>query len=600
MEFEAVFVLALIVIMIAALVKEILRTGIILFSTLSVLMAAGVISAEESLAGFSNKGAITVAILFLVSEGVRQTGAINIIATTFLPKKKTILPTLLLKIMLPVSFMSAFLNNTPIVIIFGPIIKKWADKMRLPASKFLIPLSYATMLGGMCTLIGTSTNLVVHGLMLDNGFSGIGMFEIAQVGVIVAFAGFLYLAFIAPLLLPGRKKGEAEPIEKKTYFYNISIPEKSSFVGKKIVNGHFPEHHDIFVTVLERNGKTKKTTSGETVIKKNDKLVIRGNINSLQQLISISGITIEDWENIDNHFKRSKLQQVEAVVSDSFPGIGQTLNEFNFYSHYRAIVAAIHRNGEEISTHTGDIPIRAGDNLILLATQNFVNRWSDRRDFYLVSETGQVETPVGRPRLYFALVLILLMIAGATFGKYLPGVNGTELDMFYFAAVITTLMFWTTLISAKNYTRHIDWDVLITIACAFGVSKGMQNSGLADIIAYGVINSVENLGPVFALAGVYLVTTFFTEVITNNAAAALVFPIALSVANQMGINPQPFFITICVAASASFATPIGYQTNLIVQSIGNYKFKDYLRVGIPLNIITFILSMIFIPRIWGF
>jgi di/tricarboxylate transporter len=172
--------------------------------------------------------------------------------------------------------------------------------------------------------------------------------------------------------------------------------------------------------------------------------------------------------------------------------------------------------------------------------------------------------------------------------------------MFYFAAVITTLMFWTTLISSKNYTRVINWDVLITIACAFGVSKGIQNSGLADIIAYGIINTVEDLGPVYVLAGVYLVTTLFTELITNNAAAALVFPIALSVANQMGISPNPFFITICVAASASFATPIGYQTNLIVQSIGNYKFKDYLRVGIPLNLIAFLISILVIPRIWSF
>jgi di/tricarboxylate transporter len=331
-----------------------------------------------------------------------------------------------------------------------------------------------------------------------------------------------------------------------------------------------------------------------------DKLVILGNDIVLEQLITISGITIEDYENIDVWFKKEKLIKAEVVVSESFPGIGQTLKEFDFYNYYRGIVAAIQRNGEKITTHTGDVELKAGDCLVVIATPIFIERWKGRRDFYLLSEKGEVETPASSPRIWIALSLVILMVIGATLSDKLPALNNNRIDMFLLAACVTTIMFYAKIISPKNYTGAVNWDVLITIACAFGISKGVQNSGLADLMASEMIGIAKHIGPITVMAAIFLLTTLFTEIITNNAAVALMFPIAMSAANQMGVNPHPFFIAICIAASASFATPIGYQTNMIVQGIGEYKFKDFLKVGLPLNLLVMIISIILIPLFWAF
>jgi di/tricarboxylate transporter len=601
MSNQGIFVLIMLGVMFVLLAKGKLKPGIILFSILTVFMVFGIITIDESLAGFSNKGMLTVFILFFVSEGVRQTGAMNRLIGVLLPKKRGWMPVLLFKMMLPVSLLSSFLNNTPVVIIFAPMIKKWAEKLRLPASKFLIPLSFATILGGMCTLIGTSTNLVVHGLMLENGFKGLTMFELGKVGLFVALAGILYLAFISPVLLPGKKRNIArDPVEIKKYYYNVIIPDKSPFIGKKIVNGHFPGHRDIFVTMLERNGMEIDTKPGETELFADDKLLILGQDSILEQLVSMTGIHIEEYENIDPWFKKKKLVKAEVVISDSFPGIGKTLKEFDFYNYYRGIVAAVQRNGEVITTHTGKVELKAGDCLVVLATPNFSERWKDRRDFYLLSEKGELEIPQSRPRIWFSLGLVILMVIGAALSDKIPALQGNKVDMFFLAACVATIMFWTQIIKIKNYTSVVNGDVLITIACAFGISKGVQNSGLADFVAHGLINLVKDIGPISVLAVIYLVTTVFTEIITNNAAVAIMFPISLSAANLMGVNPHPYFITICIAASASFATPIGYQTNLIVQGIGEYKFNDFMKVGIPLNIIAMLLSILLIPLIWKF
>lgn len=601
MNLPSIIVLILMIGMLVLLAKEILRPGIILLAVLTCLMILGIISTDDMLSGFSNKGMLTVFLLFFVSEGVRQTGALSICANVFLPKKKGWLPLMLVKMMLPITMLSSVLNNTPVVIIFAPMVKKWADKLRIPASKFLIPLSYATIFGGTCTLIGTSTNLVVHGLMLENGFAGLTMFELSKLGVIIAVLGTLYMALVSPLVLPGRKTGARQyAMDRKKYYYNVYLHPDSPFIGQSVSYGHFPEHRDIFITLIERDGLAIDVSAGETELCANDKLIVWGHEETLEHLIAIDGIFIEEYENIDKWFKQKKLTTIEVVLSDQFPALDRTLKEYDFYQHYRGVVAAIQRNGEKITSHTGDVPLKAGDCLMVLATDNFIERWNGRRDFYVISKKGDIEAPPAKPRIWFSLALAFSMIVGATFTENLPKIHGTSIDMFFMAACVTVIMFATKLISAKNYTSVVNWDVLLTIACALGISKGVQNSGLADAIALNLIKVVKSYGPVAVLAAVYLVTTIFTEVITNNAAVAIMFPISLSAATQMGVSPQPFFIAICFAASASFATPIGYQTNLIVQGIGEYKFSDFLKIGIPLNILYMIVCVTLIPLMWPF
>jgi di/tricarboxylate transporter len=601
MTFEGYFVIAVIVLMIIALVNDWMRPGLLLFSALVVLMAGGIVSTEESLAGFSNKGMLTVAVLFLVSEGVRNSGALNIVARAFLPKRRGKMPILLAKILIPVSFISAFLNNTPVVIIFAPMVRAWAEKMNLSPQKFLIPLSYATILGGICTLIGTSTNLVVHGLMLENGFNGLFMFELGKVGIWIALAGFIYLSFIGHRLLPGKKNNnKRDSLDYKEYFLDATLPRNSVLAGEEINNGRSHQLKDIIVHSIERDQEIIDTRKGKFTLQQDDKLVIAVKPEVLETLVPQRRLQFKALKGFGRFYKSTDIKQIEVVIAPRFPGINQTVEQFDFLNHYQAEVLAVHRNGETISTDVGSFRMKAGDSLVLLTNEHFIKNWGESTSFYLTSFIGEIPPPLYKGQRLFALLLVLLMILGATFGRYLPDVGGNKLDMFYFAAIVAVLMAWINVLPNRKYTKAISWDVLITIACAFGLSKALQNSGAADSIATTAINFSKAFGPIGVLVTVYLITTIFTEIITNNAAAALVFPIAFSAANQMGIDPKPFFIAICIAASASFSTPIGYQTNLLVQGLGNYKFGDYIKVGLPMNLIAFIISVTLIPMIWPF
>ena len=517
MTFEIGFVLLALMGMVIALIMDKMRPGMVLFSVVVLFLCVGILTPKEMLEGFSNKGMITVAMLFLVSEGIRQSGALGQVIKKLLPQRKTTVFKSQLRILPTVSFISAFLNNTPVVVIFAPIIKRWAESVKLPATKFLIPLSYATILGGICTLIGTSTNLVVHGMILEAGYEGFSMFELGKVGVFIAIAGIIYLFLFSSKLLP-----------------------------------------DV------RNDAVKLD---------------------------------DDTEEMGN------LHRVEAVIGPRFPGINKKLKDFNFERHYGAAIKEIKRNGQSFIQNLDNETLREGDTVVVMADDSFIQTWGESSVFVMIANGKDTEPVPGKGKRWFALALLILMIAGATVGE-LPVVQeafpALKLDMFFFVSVTTIIMAWTKIFPARKYTKYISWDILITIACAFAISKAMVNSGVADVVAHYIIDLSKSYGQQVLLAAVFIITNLFTELITNNAAAALAFPLALSISSQMGVSPMPFFVVICMAASASFSTPIGYQTNLIVQGIGNYKFTDFVRIGLPLNIITFLISIFLIPLIWPF
>ena len=517
LTFEVIIVFLGLIGMVTALLLDKMRPGMILFSVTVFFLCFGILTPKEMLEGFSNKGMITVALLFLISEGVRQSGALGQLIKKLLPQEKTTVMKAQARMLPVISFVSAFLNNTPVVVIFAPIVKRWAESVCIPATKFLIPISYATILGGMCTLIGTSTNLVVDGMILDAGYKGFGMFELGRVGVFIALAGILYLLFFSSGLLPEARKNTAD---------------------------------DEYVEA-----------------------------------------------------EPSSYHRVEAVIGVRFPGINKRVGDFNFARHYGAEVKEIKRSGVSIYNNLSRVKFHEGDTLVLWADDSFISTWGDSSVFVLLANGKDTEPKGDRKKRWFALTLLVLMIVGATVGE-LPFMEelfpGVELDMFFFAAVTTVIMAWTKLFPARKYTKYISWDILITIACAFAISRAMVNSGASGFIAHGIIDMSDDYSPHVLLAVLFIITNLFTELITNNAAAALAFPLALSLSDQLGVSPTPFFVVICIAASASFFTPIGYQTNLIVQGIGNYKFTDFVRVGLPLNILTFIISVILIPMIWPF
>ena len=410
--------------------------------------------------------------------------------------------------------------------------------MKLPSTKFLIPLSYATVLGGICTLIGTTTNLVIHGMLLQEykdeittleetkgqvngvlleyGVDGMHMFELTKVGVLIALVGLVYLIFFSKFLLPDDRKSEEDA---------------------------------------------------------NDATIAPG------------------------------MNRFEVLLSNRFPGLGKTLFEFDFFRHYGAHVRAIRRNGDIVSGDYMHSPLTHEDTLIVDAEDGFMKAWGESRVFWMINRVGDYEPPMGTKKRWVAFGLLVLMIIGATIGE-LPIVTGNftflKLDMFFFACITTIVMAWTRMFNPRKYTKFFSWDVLITIACAFAISTAMTKSGFADFVASYIISLTDAVGNssygiYIILAALFLITNLFTELITNNAAAALAFPLALAVSDRLGVNPMPFVICICFAASSSFCTPIGYQTNLIVQGIGGYKFRDFVKVGLPLNIIIFLMSVLLRP-----
>jgi len=593
--------IAVVILMIIALLKEMMRPGLVLFTALVIFMVTDIITSEEALSGFSNKGMITVGILFLVSEGFKQTGALSKLAGVLLPKKRAPIPRLILRLTVPIAGVSAFLNNTPVVIIFAPMIKKWAEKLGLPSQKFLIPLSYATIFGGTCTLIGTSTNLVVHGMMLDRGIEGLGFFELAKVGIFVAVIGFIYLNIFSNRLLPGEIiPRHSFPNDIREYYFDVMLPTGSSLIGKEIEKRRLPGLSEFVVKTVIRDEKHIRISNTAFTIEDGDELILAGKSEDVGFLLQQSGIKLKCLESADSAYMSQNLKLVEVVIAPRFPGIQKTIEEFDFRGHYNAVVMAVHRNGERITTNMQNVELKSGDNLMLITTDDFTRYWGESRAFYMASEIGDMDSSKDRRKRWLAVIITLLMVVGATVGGQLPSYGDVELDMFFFAAIAMVLMASMKIFSAKKYTKPINWDVLITVASAFGISRALQNSGAADVIAHTTINISKNLGPIGVLAAIYIITNIFTEIITNNAAAALSFPIALAAATQLGVDPRPFFIAIAVAASASFSTPIGYQTNLVVQSIGNYKFGDYWKIGLPLNILAFIISMIVIPIFWSF
>ena len=524
MTLSAIYVTIVIAFLLVALIKDTLRPGLILLTGAILFLCAGILTPREILEGFSNKGGMTVALLFLVSEGVRRSGLLEGLLFKILPRKQTSVRCVQLRMLPVVSFISAFLNNTPVVVIFAPMLKRWAERMHQSATKLLIPLSYATILGGMCTLIGTSTNLVVHGMALEvaelhpeSGVRGLTMFELGKVGIFIVLAGSLYIWLVSKYLLPDRR-----------------------------------EHPSDMVS-----------------------------------------------EEADSRYFR-----VEVVLGPRFPAIGKAIRNFDFKKKYGAMLLELRRGGERLIMHDfRKEKFREGDTLILLGDDSFLQNWEDSSFFLMVSTHREAEPKMGTKKRWFSVALLILMIVGATVGEMpfmdelFPDMN---FDMFFFACVTVVIMAWSNMFPARKYTKFISWDIIVTIGSAFAISQAMENSGLADAIGTWAVGIGQGESPYVLLGIMFILTSVFTELMTNNAAAALTFPISLSMAQHMGVSPMPFIVAICVAASCSFCTPIGYQTNLIVQGVGGYKFSDFFKIGFPLTLIVFVISMVLIPIFWPF
>ncbi|MEX2542707.1 MAG: SLC13 family permease, partial [Trueperaceae bacterium] len=546
-----------------------------------------VLEPAEAFEGFSNEGVLTVAVLYAVVAGLRDTGGVHWISRRLLGRPQT-MNTALIRLMAPVTVLSALLNNTPIVAMLIPAVREWARQNELATSRLMIPLSYAAILGGTTTLIGTSTNLVVNGLLIESGAGRLGMFELAWVGVPTAVLGFL-LILVMRGLLPDKRSSMAELREPREYSIEMTVLEDGPLVGKSIEEAGLRHLTSVYLVEIERDERILPAVSPKEVLQGGDRLVFVGVIETMVELQRINGLAPATDQLFKLDARRSQRVLVEAVVSNSFPMLGRRIRESRFRSVYGAVVIAVARNGERLRAKIGDIYPRPGDTLLLAAGPDFVDRHRNSRDFYLVSPIED-SSPLRFERAVPALLILIGMVLVVAFGW---------LRMVEAAMLAAALMLVARCTTANSARRSIDWSVLLVIASAFGIGQALQKTGVAEALAVGLLGAAGS-NPMSALATLFAVTALFSALITNNAAAVLMFPIAGAIARSLGVDVMPFAIAIAMGASASFATPMGYQTNLMVYGPGGYTFRDYLRIGIPLTLLAGIVSVVVIPLVWRF
>ncbi|TVQ95846.1 MAG: SLC13 family permease [Deltaproteobacteria bacterium] len=587
---EAWFTLVVLVAMFITLIREVLPPDAILFTALVVLWGAGVIGIDEAVAGFSNAGVLTVALLFIVAAAMQETGALQglnrVMLGRHLDRKRV-----LARLLFPTAGLSAFLNNTPIVAMFAPAVRDWALKNNRPPSKFLIPLSYAAILGGTCTLIGTSTNLVVSGLLTASGHEPFGMFELTAVGLPATLVGVLFLLLVGRHLLPDRRTpDQTARAASREYGVTLEVAPDCPLIGQSIEQAGLRSLQGLFLVAIERQRRRIAPVRPSNRLRAGDRLVLFGVADTVVELQKTRGLLPVSADDLPEPPPDTRDRRIyEVVLSDTSPLVGKTLRSANFRRRYDAAVIAIHRGGQRLDQKLGEVVLRTGDTLMLEASPGFRSAWADSTDFYLVAQLPDAQRPRhGFARLAF-LTLVAMVVAMGT------GVVHTLLAV----AIAVVILIQFRCIGLPAARRAVDLSVLVVIASSFGIAAAVLRSGLADAFAGGLLGLFGEFPPWVILAALYLLTVAMTETLSNNAAAALAFPLAMATAEQLAVDPRPWAVVVAIAASMSFITPLGYQTNLIVYGPGGYRFTDYLRVGIPMALIVFVVTMVVVPIVWG-
>jgi di/tricarboxylate transporter len=562
---------------------------IVLVGGLTLLLLAGVLSPEQALSGLANEGMVTVGVLYVVVAGLRETGGIGWIVHSVLGRPRS-LRHAQFRMMAPVAAMSAFLNNTPVVAMFIPAISDWAKRNRLSVSKLMIPLSYASIVGGTCTLIGSSTNLVVNGLLIkETGSAGLAMLEIAWVGIPVMLIVFIFIFLCSKWLLPERVPAISRYDDAREYTVEMLVEKGSVLSGKSIEEAGLRQLPGMFLIEIDRQGQIMPAVSPYEVLRDGDRLVFAGVIESVVDLQKTKGLMPASNQIYKLSSSRQDRVLVEVVVSDSCPLAGKSVCKGRFRNFYNAVIIAVARNGKRVQQKIGDIVLRPGDTLLLESHHSFVEQQRNSRDFFLVSEIDGTNPPQYQKAM-LAMSILALMILLVTTGW---------LSMLKASLLAAGLMIITRCTSGRDARRSVDWQILIVIAASFGLGSALHNTGAAESIAISLIELAGG-NEVISLALMFAATALLSAVATNNAAAVIMFPIALTTANNLGVSLMPFVLTLMVAASTSFATPIGYQTNLMVYGVGGYRFSDYLRIGIPLTLLVGLTTILVVPLVWHF
>jgi di/tricarboxylate transporter len=600
MNWEAWAALALVVSILYALARNLADPDVVLLGGVAVVITLGQFSSRfpgptQAAGILGNEGLLTVGILFVVAAGLTETGALRLLTDRVLGRPTTT-RSAQVRLMVPVIGISAFLNNTPVVAMFIPVVREWCRRANLSPGKLFIPLSYAAVLGGVCTLIGTSTNLVVQGLLLeaqktDPTVPTFGMFTLSAIGIPVAITGTLYILLVSSRLLPDRRRTTGNFANPRQYSVEMVVEPGSPIDGVTIEAAGLRHLPGLFLAAIERNGLRRVAVPGDEQLRGNDLLTFVGVVDSVVDLQRMRGLVPASDQLAKLQLPRHARFLAEAVVSPESPLAGKTVRDGRFRTRYEAVILAVRRNGEAVNQRIGDIELQAGDTLLLETTRRFLRQQRNSRDFFLVSGIPDSQ-PLRHSRAWIALGILAIMVV------VVAAESVTNVSIFHAALLAAVAMGLTRCLSVEQARRSVEWSTLVAIGAALVLGKAIEMSGLAAVVADVLVGGLQPMGPVAVLAGVYLMTLIFTELVTNNAAAALSFPIALATAHTLGANLMPFAVVIAIAASSGFATPLGYQTHLMVYGVGGYRFSDYVRIGIPLDIIVMIVTILLTPIVF--
>lgn len=580
---QAVITLLVVVGMFVLFLREVLPTEVVALAGAAVLLALGILPYEDALRVLSNPAPWTIAAMFIVMGALVRTGALNwftIIAERNADKRPALAIGALIAF---VVISSAIVSNTPVVVVMIPVFVQLARKMKISASKMLIPLSYAAILGGTLTLIGTSTNLLVDGVARANGMKGFTIFEVTPLAIILVIWGMLYLRFIAPRLLPDRDSlaNLLSDKSKMKFFSEAAIPPESNLIGREVSGVQLFKREGVRLIDVLRGDKSLRRNMKDVVLQVGDRVVLR---TAMTELLSLQ--QTKSLKRVDQ-LSAVATETVEVLISPGCNMIGRTLGAMRLRRRYGVYTLAVHRRNQNLSGQLDDLVVRVGDTLLLEGAPEDIQRLAV--DVNLVDISQPSGRAFRRTHAPVAIVSLLAIVALAAFGVA---------PIFLLAILAVAMVLVTRCIDADEAFSYIDGRLLAMIFSMLAIGAALEASGAVALIVEALAPYLGTLPPFLIVWAIYLLTSLLTEMVSNNAVAVVITPIAIGLAAEMGVDARPLVVAVMVAASASFATPVGYQTNMLVYGPGGYRFTDFMKVGIPLNLTIGLLASAIIPFMW--
>ncbi len=584
---DAWITVAVTLLAIVAMVGQWLAPEVALLVAVTLLMGIGILTPPEALGAFGSDALLSVGALFVVAAAVRRTGFLTVVADALFGRDERKEP--LLRVMVPAAGISAFLNNTPIVAMFTPAVLDWCKRHGVAPSRLLMPMCYAVTLGGVCTLVGTSSTLVVDGLMREQGLRGIGMFEITPLGVAAAIGGVFVMWVSARFLLADRRDPVAVlDADRRQYIVEMLVEMTSPLAGRTIAEAGLRQLPGLFLMNIERAGTFLGPVGPDERLAPADRLVFTGVAATIADLRRFVGLSPAPEAHYDPTAVSRRNRLYEVVISAASPIVGFTIKDASFRRRYDAAVIAVHRAGERLPMKLGEIELRPGDTLMIEASEGFYDAWVDSMDFALISRVRGEPPPEPHKTTRSVLIVAGMVLVVAL--NWLP--------MVVAAFVAAGLLVGMRVLTPRAASRSVDLPVLAVIAGSVGIGRALEKTGAARAMADGLIGLAGGLGPVGLLGATFVCTLIITQFITNSAAAGLMYPIVSATAARAHLEPRPFVLVLAIAASASFLTPIGYQTNLMIYGPGGYRFLDYTRLGLPLTLIVLAITLVVAPALW--